>query len=104
MHYRSRLSIEVLRDFQLDVTVGESVAIVYAHLIRFLAPALIRGSSGKSGSGKSSVNALLLRYYDPIKGKITYDGQGLSYLLGDYALFIDVQPCRHPRVYPRVVA
>ncbi|VDC03008.1 unnamed protein product [Peniophora sp. CBMAI 1063] len=58
--YPSRLSIEVLRDFQLDVTVGESVAIV-----------------GKSGSGKSSVNALLLRYYDPIKGKITYDGQDI---------------------------
>ena len=29
---RSRLSIEVLRDFQLNVTVGESVAIVYVGL------------------------------------------------------------------------
>ena len=34
--------------------------------------------SGGSGSGKSSINALLLRYYDPSKGKVTYDGQGMS--------------------------
>jgi ABC-type polysaccharide/polyol phosphate transport system ATPase subunit len=32
--------------------------------------------SGMSGSGKSSVNALLLRYYDPVKGKVTFDGRG----------------------------
>ena len=31
---------------------------------------------GGSGSGKSSINALLLRYYDPTKGRVTYDGQG----------------------------
>lgn len=32
--------------------------------------------SGASGSGKSSINALLMRYYDPVKGKVTFDGQG----------------------------
>jgi ABC-type multidrug transport system fused ATPase/permease subunit len=32
--------------------------------------------SGKSGGGKSSVQSLLLRYYDPVRGKVTYDGQG----------------------------
>ena len=32
--------------------------------------------SGQSGSGKSSINALLMRYYDPVKGKVTFDGQG----------------------------
>lgn len=32
--------------------------------------------SGASGGGKSSVHSLLLRYYDPVKGKITFDGQG----------------------------
>ena len=35
-----------------------------------------RVCSGQSGSGKSSINALLMRYYDPIKGKVTFDGQG----------------------------
>lgn len=30
-----------------------------------------------SGSGKSSVAALLLRYYDPVRGNITFDGQDI---------------------------
>ena len=34
-------------------------------------------NSGQSGSGKSSINALLMRYYDPIKGKVTFDGQDI---------------------------
>jgi ABC-type transport system involved in cytochrome bd biosynthesis fused ATPase/permease subunit len=34
--------------------------------------------SGKSGSGKSSVASLLLRYYDPVRGRVTFDGQGGS--------------------------
>lgn len=41
--------------------------------------------SGGSGSGKSSVNALLLRYYDPINGKVTYDGQGKCFDSGSKA-------------------
>jgi len=32
--------------------------------------------SGESGGGKSSIHSLLLRYYDPIQGKVTYDGKG----------------------------
>jgi ABC-type multidrug transport system fused ATPase/permease subunit len=32
---------------------------------------------GESGGGKSSIHSLLLRYYDPIQGKITYDGKGM---------------------------
>lgn len=31
-----------------------------------------------SGGGKSSIHSLLLRYYDPVRGKVTYDGQGVS--------------------------
>ena len=74
--YPSR-RVQILKDLNLEVGVGESVAIVWVSLC---SP---RGSmlttwvcSGQSGSGKSSINALLMRYYDPIKGKVTFDGQG----------------------------
>lgn len=33
--------------------------------------------SGKSGSGKSSVHNLLLRFYDPTEGRITYNGRDI---------------------------
>ncbi|KAF5385822.1 hypothetical protein D9615_002318 [Tricholomella constricta] len=58
--YPSRKGIEILKDFNLEVGVGEGVAIV-----------------GKSGGGKSSIQSLLLRYYDPLNGKITFDGQDI---------------------------
>ncbi|KAF9075655.1 P-loop containing nucleoside triphosphate hydrolase protein [Rhodocollybia butyracea] len=61
--YPSRKGVEILKDFDLEIGVGESVAIV-----------------GSSGSGKSSIQALLLRYYDPIKGKVTFDGQDIREL------------------------
>jgi len=52
--------VEILKDFNLELGIGESVVIV-----------------GASGGGKSSVHSLLLRYYDPIHGKITYDGKDI---------------------------
>ncbi|TFL00627.1 P-loop containing nucleoside triphosphate hydrolase protein [Pterulicium gracile] len=58
--YPSRPNVPILKQFTLDVRVGESVAIV-----------------GRSGGGKSSIHALLLRYYDPVAGKITFDGQDI---------------------------
>ncbi|KAL0579611.1 ATP-binding cassette permease mdl1 [Marasmius crinis-equi] len=58
--YPSRKGVEILKDFNLELDVGESVAVV-----------------GRSGSGKSSVQSLLLRYYDPVKGKVTFDGQDI---------------------------
>jgi ABC-type multidrug transport system fused ATPase/permease subunit len=57
--YPSRPGSAILDGFSLEVRPGESVALV-----------------GQSGSGKSSVNALLLRYYDPSAGRITFDGVG----------------------------
>ncbi len=47
----------ILRDFELVVRPGERVALV-----------------GPSGAGKSSVFQLLLRFYDPDAGSITFDG------------------------------
>ncbi|KAH7098295.1 P-loop containing nucleoside triphosphate hydrolase protein [Auriculariales sp. MPI-PUGE-AT-0066] len=58
--YPTRKETPILTNFSLDIKVGESVAIV-----------------GKSGTGKSSIQSLLLRYYDPLSGRITYDGQDI---------------------------
>ena len=55
--YPSRPLQPVLRDFSLTVAPGEAVGIV-----------------GSSGSGKSTVVALLMRWYDPDAGSITMDG------------------------------
>ncbi|KAF8511536.1 P-loop containing nucleoside triphosphate hydrolase protein [Gautieria morchelliformis] len=58
--YPSRQGATILNDFNLEIEVGESVALV-----------------GRSGSGKSSVHSLLLRYYDPVHGRVTFDGQDI---------------------------
>jgi ATP-binding cassette, subfamily B, bacterial len=56
---------EVLRDVDLRVQPGERVALV-----------------GPSGGGKSSIGALLLRLYDPLKGSVMIDGLDVR----DYSL------------------
>ncbi|GBG27367.1 ABC transporter B family member 4 [Hondaea fermentalgiana] len=54
--YPSRPEITVLKNFNLDVRSGQVVALV-----------------GASGSGKSTIGALLKRFYDVAGGKITID-------------------------------
>ena len=56
-HYPSRPTLPSLRDFNLAVAPGETVAIV-----------------GPSGAGKSTVFQLLLRFYDASAGTISVDG------------------------------
>ncbi len=56
-HYPSRPAQAALSDFSLSVAPGETVAIV-----------------GPSGAGKSTVFQLLLRFYDPLSGRISLDG------------------------------
>lgn len=51
----------VLRDFDLHIAAGETVALV-----------------GASGSGKSSLAALIPRFYTPNSGKITLDGVDIA--------------------------
>lgn len=56
-NYPSRPTQPALTDFSLSVAPGETVAIV-----------------GPSGAGKSTVFQLLLRFYDPVSGRIELDG------------------------------
>ena len=56
-HYPSRPATAALKDFSLAVAPGETVALV-----------------GPSGAGKSTVFQLLLRFYDPMHGRIVLDG------------------------------
>ncbi|KAG6917935.1 hypothetical protein DXG01_000372 [Tephrocybe rancida] len=59
--YPSRPDVPVLRNVNLTIAPGESVAIV-----------------GASGSGKSTIAALLQRLYEPASGSITIAGVPLS--------------------------
>ncbi|KAF7809482.1 ABC transporter B family member 2-like [Senna tora] len=58
--YPSRPDVVIFKDFTLRVPSGTSVALV-----------------GQSGSGKSSVISLILRFYDPTSGKVMIDGKDI---------------------------
>lgn len=78
--YPSRPDQIVLRDFSLTLKPGQTVALV-----------------GASGSGKSTVAALLERFYEPSDGTITLDNQPLSalspyWLRAEVIGFIEQQP------------
>lgn len=55
--YPSRPNIVIFDNFNLMVPSGKSLALV-----------------GHSGSGKSSIISLILRFYDPTSGKVMIDG------------------------------
>ncbi|ORY26180.1 hypothetical protein BCR39DRAFT_498549 [Naematelia encephala] len=59
--YPSRPHVKVLNNLNLRIDSGDRVALV-----------------GGSGSGKSSIQLLLLRFYDPTAGKVTFDGQDIK--------------------------
>jgi ATP-binding cassette subfamily B protein len=59
--YPSRPETEVLAGVSFKVGRGEKVAIV-----------------GPSGAGKSTVFSLILRLYDPLAGRVTFDGVALT--------------------------
>ncbi|CAN0842913.1 ABC transporter B family member 2 [Linum grandiflorum] len=61
--YPARPEVSIFKDFNLQVHSGKSVALV-----------------GQSGSGKSSVLALILRFYDPTGGKVLIDGKDIKKL------------------------
>lgn len=61
--YPSRPDVIVFKDLSLRIRAGQSQALV-----------------GASGSGKSSVIALIERFYDPIAGKVMIDGKDIRRL------------------------
>jgi ATP-binding cassette, subfamily B, bacterial len=61
--YPTRPNVSALNGVSFNVRPGEKLAIV-----------------GPSGAGKSTIFHLLLRYYDPVSGRITFDGVELREL------------------------
>ncbi|RXW24949.1 hypothetical protein EST38_g903 [Candolleomyces aberdarensis] len=59
-HYPTRKNVTILNGFDLEIKAGETVAIV-----------------GESGGGKSSIQSLLMRYYDPVDGRISFDDKDI---------------------------
>lgn len=55
--YPTRPDLEILKDVSFEVQAGKKLAIV-----------------GPSGTGKSTIASLILRFYDPNSGQIFYDG------------------------------
>ncbi|OEL38178.1 ABC transporter B family member 11 [Dichanthelium oligosanthes] len=61
--YPSRLEMQIFRDLNLRIPSGKTVALV-----------------GESGCGKSTIIALMERFYDPDSGMITLDGVDIKSL------------------------
>ncbi|WOL19108.1 multidrug resistance protein [Canna indica] len=59
--YPSRPDVVIFKGFSLSIEAGKSTALV-----------------GQSGSGKSTIVALLERFYDPLKGTVKIDGRDIK--------------------------
>jgi ATP-binding cassette subfamily B protein len=62
-HYPSRPDASAIADYDLEIAPGETVALV-----------------GPSGAGKTTAFQLLLRFYDPQRGRVTIDGIDIAAL------------------------
>ncbi len=65
--YPTRLDTEVIKNISLEIKAGQQIALV-----------------GASGSGKSTLVSLILQFYKPSQGRISFDGkEASSYGLSD---------------------
>lgn len=55
--YPGRPDVAVLKDIDLEIKAGQKVALV-----------------GASGAGKTTLSSLLFRFYDPVQGRLLFDG------------------------------
>jgi ABC transporter fused permease/ATP-binding protein len=62
-HYPARPEAAVLDDIDLAIAPGEMVALV-----------------GRSGAGKSTLTSLLFRFFDPVSGKVAFEGRDVRRL------------------------
>lgn len=62
-HYPSRPDVPILKGLTTEFVAGQTAALV-----------------GASGSGKSTVIALLERFYDPVSGVVRLDGRDIRTL------------------------
>uniref|UniRef100_A0A7S1NMY1 Bile salt export pump n=1 Tax=Eutreptiella gymnastica TaxID=73025 RepID=A0A7S1NMY1_9EUGL len=60
-NYPSRPDVPILKHLDLDISPGQRVAIL-----------------GQTGCGKSTLISLLMRYYDPLSGRVLADNEALS--------------------------
>lgn len=74
--YPTRPDVAVLKDVSFCIPAGKSLAIV-----------------GASGSGKSTIASLLMRFHNPTSGRISVDGiDSRDYALGSYRMGIAIVP------------
>ncbi|KAG6814573.1 hypothetical protein H0H92_000101 [Tricholoma furcatifolium] len=85
--YPSRPDVPVLRNINLSIAPGESVAIV-----------------GASGSGKSTIAALLQRLYEPASGSITIAGIPLNSIEATYLRDHVSVVSQHPHLFDASIA
>jgi len=84
--YPTRPGVRVLRGLNLEVKPGTYIALV-----------------GASGSGKSTVIQLIERFYDPLAGRVTIDGQNIADLnVQDYRKHISLVS-QEPTLYAGTV-
>lgn len=62
-HYEANPNVKVLDQINLEIARGETIGMV-----------------GESGVGKSTITQLILRFYEPVSGRIFLDGKDISTL------------------------